>query len=594
MDPNSPNIITNRDYRSINRPYDKFLNRTGTGYSVNPTNTYSQPGLQSLAQTNPASGNISGINITPGSTTGGVDTTNGSVEQMPVKSEGAMSDLWIDKFIRSSNWQPKSVGFYIDGQTGYAEFSNVFVSGNIQAQTGSIGGFEIENVFIEDVADTFGLSSDTTGVGPYVRLWAGASFLNRANAPFVVYSDGSIKGTGITVSKIDIPDTITTKSFHVDSAGNAWWGAIGIGSATAKILNTGVATFTALVTLSNVTITGGNVATATLNKGIQSWTTNIVFSSVSANQINWSGGTIQTQDSQTYSINSGNTGGMSALTYIYLDTNVSSTVLQITTSFSVATGDNKILIAAASNGAVSASVIPYGGQQPIVTGDNIVASSILAANIAVGSVTANKINVGTLSAISVNLGSITAGTITGISIIGSTFRTATSGQRIELNVIANEIDFYDPGGTLTGEMHANGGMLLNSKNSNNIVITAAAVLALQAGTNVQCSANFLIPGSIFVYRSVNQPIVYFGTCVSGSSSVSDGNITWGIVHNSTGVYTVSHGLGVSNYAVVATIQRGTTLEISIQAKTTGSFTVRTASSTTVTDSNFQFILTKGT
>lgn len=57
----------------------------------------------------------------------------------------------------------------------------------------------------------------------------------------------------VTATSIDIPDTVTANSFHVDSNGNAWWGATTLGSATAKVLNTGVATFT------NIAITGGSV-----------------------------------------------------------------------------------------------------------------------------------------------------------------------------------------------------------------------------------------------------------------------------------------------------------------------------------------------
>ena len=59
------------------------------------------------------------------------ESANGNLETQPVKSDGAMADVWIKNFMRSENWKPKSVGFYIDGQTGYAEFSNVYVTGGI-------------------------------------------------------------------------------------------------------------------------------------------------------------------------------------------------------------------------------------------------------------------------------------------------------------------------------------------------------------------------------------------------------------------------------------------------------------------------------
>jgi len=69
--------------------------------------------------------------------------SNGGVEDKPVKSSGSMGDVWIKTFIRSDNWKPKKVGFYIDGQTGYAEFTNVFVSGEIDNGLLNIVGNDI-------------------------------------------------------------------------------------------------------------------------------------------------------------------------------------------------------------------------------------------------------------------------------------------------------------------------------------------------------------------------------------------------------------------------------------------------------------------
>lgn len=179
---------------------------------------------------------------------------------------------------------------------------------------------------------------------------------------------------------------------------------------------------------SSVTIAGGSVATSALNLAVQSWTTDILFSSASDTQINWTAGTIRRADGTTYSINAGNTGAMAALTYIYLDTAISTTALQITTTYSTAVGDGKLLIAAAQNHTAGASVIPLGGQQPLINAsDQITALSIVAGNLAAGSVTATKISVSQLSAIAADLGSITAGTIT-----GGTIRTAASGARIEM------------------------------------------------------------------------------------------------------------------------------------------------------------------
>lgn len=60
--------------------------------------------------------------------------------------------------------------------------------------------------------------------------------------------DGStltIKGS-ISASSIDIPDTTTASSFHVDSSGNTWWGATTLAASTANVTAAGVGTFAGL------------------------------------------------------------------------------------------------------------------------------------------------------------------------------------------------------------------------------------------------------------------------------------------------------------------------------------------------------------
>ena len=114
---------TPKNYEEIPLPYNDLLERT-------EPNTATLDGLA-----NQAIGDTTMSNATGGG--------NGNVEEQPVKTDGGMGDLWIKNFIRSTNWSPKKVGFYIDGLTGYAEFSNVYISGNITALTGTIGGWTI-------------------------------------------------------------------------------------------------------------------------------------------------------------------------------------------------------------------------------------------------------------------------------------------------------------------------------------------------------------------------------------------------------------------------------------------------------------------
>ena len=313
------------------------------------------------------------------------ESANGNLETQPVKSDGAMADVWIKNFMRSENWKPKSVGFYIDGQTGYAEFSNVYVTG------------------------------------------------------------------GITVSKIDLPDSVTTSSFHVDTSGNTWWGSTVLATAVASITNAGVGTF------SNITITGGSIATSTLSGTIpqanlniadRGWSQTCVFSVTDADTISWGSGIFTSADGTVYNIVAGNTGNMAAKTYIYLDIGISSTTYQVTTTSATSVGVGKVLLAVAQNGTTEATYeVMFGQGGKNIDAANIVAGSITANEIAATTITSGKMNVTSLSSINANLGTITAGTITGVL-----FRTAATGQRIEMDTTnTNQIRFYNSS-TLYGQL----------------------------------------------------------------------------------------------------------------------------------------------
>ena len=64
--------------------------------------------------------------------------------------------------------------------------------------------------------------------------------------------DNAELNVATAIQSLNIPDTVTANSFHVDSEGNTWWGATTLGSAIAKVLKTGIATFT------NIVITGSS------------------------------------------------------------------------------------------------------------------------------------------------------------------------------------------------------------------------------------------------------------------------------------------------------------------------------------------------
>ena len=253
------------------------------------------------------------------------------------------------------------------------------IVGTITATTGTIGGFNIGTDYIRDVADSMGLASTVSG-GDDVRFWAGDTYANRATADFRVTEAGAVTASSMTIT----------------------------GGAISGLVNS----------------TGTDIS-------LMECSHNLVFSVTDSNTIAWATGTVVFSNGRTFTIDAGNTGNMAALSYIYLDPAVSSTVLQVTTTYSTAMGNNKRLIGTAQNNTVTANFIPYGAGQILVDGANIGALSIVAGNIAASTITAGKMSVTQLSAIAADLGTITAGAISGITIaigsVNSIFKADANG-----------------------------------------------------------------------------------------------------------------------------------------------------------------------
>lgn len=202
--------------------------------------------------------------------------------------------------------------------------------------------------------------------------------------------------------------------FAFDPANGMWLGNKTFGSGPFRVTMAGA------VTATNITITGGSISSTPISSIPNNSSTDIsllektwtmTFSVTDLDTIAWSSGTITLSNGRTFTIDAGNTGNMAALTYVYLDPAVSSTVLQTTTTAATALGANKILIGCAQNNTVTANWIPYGPGQMLVDGVQIGALSIVAGNIAASAITATKISVTNLAAINADMGAITAGSI---------------------------------------------------------------------------------------------------------------------------------------------------------------------------------------
>lgn len=119
------------------------------------------------------------------------------------------------------------------------------------------------------------------------------------------------------------------------------------------------------------------------------WVFDGAFISSSNEVVAWGAGTLSLGDNAatTFSISAGNTGVMTTTTYIYFNTS-SPTILQTTTTASVAVGLNKILVAVARNVADATKNATFqvfggaGGTSPLIAANQMVANTITANELA--------------------------------------------------------------------------------------------------------------------------------------------------------------------------------------------------------------------
>jgi len=236
----------------------------------------------------------------------------------------------------------------------------------------------------------------------------------------------NIKDDAITANKI-IADAITAdkiQALAIDSS------KIAVGTITSDQIEDGtiVADKIKTGTLTALQISTGTITAGLLKTGGQAFSHNLEFSSTDANTVSWTAGTIKTADETAYSIDAGNTGNMTARTYIYLDKSVSETVLQTSTSYDAPLGDNRIPIATAEDGTNNAIFTVFqGGGGVFISGGMIAAHTISATQlyssyIVVGGA-ASDINSGVTT---ISGGKITANTLV-LSGTATDFDYATLG-----------------------------------------------------------------------------------------------------------------------------------------------------------------------
>lgn len=171
----------------------------------------------------------------------------------------------------------------------------------------------------------------------------------------------------------------------------------------------------------------GSIIASQLIKSAQRFGSDINFTPSDYNTLAWSSGTITMSDDTQYIVNSGNTGDMStALHYLYFDKDVSTSAIQVSTSSTSMSGNDRLLMCvsfASTSTDQDPFYVPAVGVLGLNEGQlsaNIVASNILKSN----TITAALINVAQLSAISADMGTVTAGTVSANVIVAAEQFTA--------------------------------------------------------------------------------------------------------------------------------------------------------------------------
>lgn len=220
-------IKTSYNYNDIDRPYNNNLERNESGIV----------GYFADLQTQTSSNNI---------------TSPAQIGERALSGQ-SFSDIWIDNWLKSKSYKPKTSGFLIDGRRGYIECMQLYVGPN-----GIIGG--TLNVPDETTANSWHV--DSTG-----NMWAGCNVADFAadpdNADAYVLNTGGAKFSNITITGGTVNwSTVSGTANAPDD--NATVGAIfgtnisGGSTGTNYVNNNGYVT----------TITGTSITTGTLNASL--------------------------------------------------------------------------------------------------------------------------------------------------------------------------------------------------------------------------------------------------------------------------------------------------------------------------------------
>jgi hypothetical protein len=264
-------------------------------------------------------------------------------------------------------------------------------------------------------------------------------------------------------STSSMPANLTTSTAVNGQTGNTTVGSALTESQTMYVRAAGYTEVDGAGTKTDVDFTAqvGYQPSAAPVPGIQGWSHDMVFSATDNDTVAWTAGDITLTDGSTFAIAGGNTGNISALTFIFLDTAVSINALQTTTTASAAAGSGRILIAVAKNVADAAKKCEFqvfgggGGVNKLITADAIAANTVTANEIAANTITASEIAANTITASEIAANTITASEIAANTITASEI-AATTITGTEINSLSIS------GKTLTADTGTVGGWTLAS------------------------------------------------------------------------------------------------------------------------------------
>lgn len=311
----------------------------------------------------------------------------------------------------------------------------------------------------------------------------------------------------------------------------------------------------------------GSIPQANLNLADRGWTQTCAFSVADADTVAWGSGILTSADGTDYSITAGNTGNMTAKTFVYLDIAVSTTAYQTTTTPATAVWVGKVMVAIAQNESVEATYQVMGGQGgQNIDASSIVAGSITANEISTGAVTAGKISVTSLSAINANMGSITAGSII----------VTTGSNTVKLEPSATDVIISGPTWSPTFKVTQAGAMTSTSGTIWGTTITSSAL----TGWTIQTATS-------------GARIVMDGTALSSYDSV--GNIVK--LDSATNSIAFQNGASAAYFrfrlnSFVATLETDAVLRTYSAFYSTGIWTGQIDASGTI-NANYKFKLPVG-